>query len=304
MEFWNSLNYSVREFVGIITDGTSFKEIYKTIFDVMIAVGKRTEIRLQTSPYVILILLCYCSVDTAIEISVFLFSGLKRYTYSKLLMNETLKSLGCNEIEQQKIEEYMDIRLRKFMSTFSINFVPFFASECILQEMILGVNVQLIGKFFCAVVYSSREQIVNKIKSRDELDVWLVKNGDITEIKRNFNQLKVEKSLDNSRYAEDMNNRSFTMLQNNSSFMQHSGDDDNNPNSSYLSMQLNESINKTAMMEIENRRMKEKIVSYEKQLKEYEYKLRQYKEDTNSSFLTRSSGDEDKEKLHRKIDVL
>lgn len=114
----------------------------------------------------------------------------------------------------------------------------------------------------------------------------------------------MEKSLDNSRYAEDMNNRSFTMLQNNSSFMQHSGDDDNNPNSSYLSMQLNESINKTAMMEIENRRMKEKIVSYEKQLKEYEYKLRQYKEDTSSSFLTRSSGDEDKEKLHRKIDVL
>lgn len=82
-------------------------------------------------------------------------------------MTETLKLLGCNEMENQRIEEYMDVKLRKFMASFSINITPFFVSECILQEMILGLNVQLIGKFFCAFVYSGREQIVSKIKNKD-----------------------------------------------------------------------------------------------------------------------------------------
>lgn len=150
------------------------------MLDVMTAIGRRTEIKIQTSPYVILILLCFCSMDAATEVGIFLFSGLKRFTYSKLIMTEMLKSLGCNEIECQKIDEYMDIKLRKFMSTFSVNIVPFFVSECIIQEMILGLNVQLIGKFFCAVVYSSREQIVTKIKSKDGLDSWFVRHTDLT----------------------------------------------------------------------------------------------------------------------------
>lgn len=67
-----------------------------------------------------------------------------------------LRSLGCNDLELQKLEDYTDSRVRKFVSTLSINCIPILITECILQEIISSLSVELIIKFFCAVMFTER----------------------------------------------------------------------------------------------------------------------------------------------------
>lgn len=156
----------------------------------MTAVARRVNFKIQTSPYIILMLLCFCSSNAATQIGIFLISGLKGYTPSKIIITETLQTLGGSEAEISQLEEYIETKLRKFISTLSVNVIPALMSKYILQEMIVGFNPELLIKFYCSVVFSEKDMVISNLKSKMNPDFNLIRNVDFIEVRRNFNLLK------------------------------------------------------------------------------------------------------------------
>lgn len=68
-ELWNSFNYSLREFIGSIIFERKQNEIYRLLYNTLQELGRRLEVRLQTTSYLLVWLLCFCNSEEATRIA-------------------------------------------------------------------------------------------------------------------------------------------------------------------------------------------------------------------------------------------
>lgn len=68
-ELWNSYNYSLREFIGSIIFERKQNDIHKLMYGALQDLGSRMEVRLQTTAYLLVFLLCFCNAEEATRIA-------------------------------------------------------------------------------------------------------------------------------------------------------------------------------------------------------------------------------------------
>ena len=61
---WDSYNYTVREFIGILIYVLDQQDVYKVVYDVFaIVISACPEEDIEGMAYLIIFLLCFCSAD-------------------------------------------------------------------------------------------------------------------------------------------------------------------------------------------------------------------------------------------------
>lgn len=61
---WDSYNYTVREFIGILIYELDQQDVYKVVYDVFaIVISACPEEDIEGMAYLIIFLLCFCSAD-------------------------------------------------------------------------------------------------------------------------------------------------------------------------------------------------------------------------------------------------
>ena len=114
------------------------------------------EVRLQTTTYLLVFLLCFCNAEEATRIAYELLMLAKVDPSARENLTACLKQLNCDDSERRKLDEYMDYRYRKFCGMFSINCITFEGTLFILDQVISKRAMGELDRYFSVVVYEQR----------------------------------------------------------------------------------------------------------------------------------------------------
>jgi hypothetical protein len=134
---WDSYNYSLREFIGMLTADLDQDEIYRNVNDVVATVVSTVpEEDLESVAYLAIFLLCFCSPDKAPFICLHLLELKASVTNYEGLLQAYLKAVGVGEGAQEKLKDYQRFRFRRFIGALSVNSVSAKTSLDVLQRIL------------------------------------------------------------------------------------------------------------------------------------------------------------------------
>ena len=94
---WDSYNYSVREFVGILTYEINQGEVFHAVSSVIKSVlGVYPKADLESVAYLAIFILCFCPADKAVLVCLFLIELKDMISSSGGLITAYLKGLGLS----------------------------------------------------------------------------------------------------------------------------------------------------------------------------------------------------------------